>query len=222
MKLFTGPISAFGVKAEMAAIEKDLLVEVELVPFSIAEGYTPKAPEVLRANPKGQVPVLLDDDLSLFDSTQIFEYFEDLRPSPALWPSEAKARARARLAELEVDEVFFPLVTRLFPANRAGVDEADIAAIQEAIATHYARWNAQLSDGRDYLLGPLTYADLALLPCQFLAEALGAGLQPTHAHLHAWRKRMLARPSARPIGRAFEYVKALGLELDAFRDVGPR
>jgi len=47
---------------------------------------------VVRINPKQQVPVLVHGDLEIFDSTQIFEYLEDLVPAPALWPSEARAR----------------------------------------------------------------------------------------------------------------------------------
>jgi len=52
--------------------------------------------------------VLIDEDLELFDSTQIFEYFETVKPEPALWPAEAKARARARLLEHKSDEIYFP------------------------------------------------------------------------------------------------------------------
>ena len=49
-------------------------------------GYSPRHPDVLRVNPKRQVPVLLDGDVELFNSTQIFEYLEDRCPEPALWP----------------------------------------------------------------------------------------------------------------------------------------
>jgi len=51
---------------------------------------------VLRVNPKGQVPVLVHGSLEIFDSTQIFEYLEDLQPTPALWPRDIVERARAR------------------------------------------------------------------------------------------------------------------------------
>jgi glutathione S-transferase len=62
---------------------------------------------VLRINPKRQVPVLIDDGVEIFDSTQIFEYLEDRFPDPPLWPREPAARARARQLELKSDEVFF-------------------------------------------------------------------------------------------------------------------
>ena len=82
----------FGAKAEIAALEKGLDFELIMVPFEMKTLYQPKHPEVLRINPKRQVPVVVDDgpggDLEIFDSTQIFEYFETLKPQPALWPAE--------------------------------------------------------------------------------------------------------------------------------------
>ena len=97
MRLYSGPLSMFGAKAEIAALEKGLDVEVTMVPFHMARLYDPKHPEVERINPKRQVPVLVHGDVELFDSTQIFEYWEDLRPDPPLWPRDvAGRRGRAR------------------------------------------------------------------------------------------------------------------------------
>ena len=86
MKLYSGPLSLFARKVEMALGEKGLAFEREMVPFSQAQGYQPKHPAVLAANPKRQVPVLIDGDLTLFDSTLIFEYLEDAYPEPPLYP----------------------------------------------------------------------------------------------------------------------------------------
>src|ERR1700733_10880340 len=113
MKLYSGPLSMFGAKAEIALHEKGIDVELVMVPFEMKTLYQPKHTEVLRINPKRQVPVLIDGDLELFDSTQIFEYLEDLKPHPTLWPAEPAARARARQLELLSDEVYFPHVIRL-------------------------------------------------------------------------------------------------------------
>jgi len=86
MLLYSGPLSLFSRKVEIALGEKALAFERVMVPFSQAAGYTPKHPAVLAANPKGQVPVLIDGDLTLFDSTLIFEYLEDAYPVPPLYP----------------------------------------------------------------------------------------------------------------------------------------
>lgn len=101
MKLYSGPLSMFGAKAQIAIAEKGAPCEIEMVPFSLQSRYEPKHREVLRVNPKGQVPVLIDDDLEIFDLSQIFEYLEDAFPEPPLWPRESQARAGARLLELK-------------------------------------------------------------------------------------------------------------------------
>jgi glutathione S-transferase len=113
MRLFSGPLSMFGAKAQIAALEKGLDFELVMVPFGADHRYEPKHPDVLRINPKRQVPVLIHGDLEIVDSTQIFEYLEDLRPQPALWPAGTVARARARLLEHKSDEVYFPHIIRL-------------------------------------------------------------------------------------------------------------
>src|ERR687891_2063 len=126
MRLFSGPLSMFGAKAEIAALEKGLDFDLVMVPFE--EKYEPKHPEVLRINPKQQVPVLIHGDLEIFDSTQIFEYFENLQPDPPLWPRERRARARARLLELKSDEVYFPHVIRLMGLQNNRDDPAAVTA----------------------------------------------------------------------------------------------
>jgi glutathione S-transferase len=84
----------FGAKVQIAALEKGLDFDLVMVPYDSKLGYSPKHPEVLRINPKRQVPVLVHGDLEIFDSTQIFEYLEDLQKEPALWPSDLSDRAR--------------------------------------------------------------------------------------------------------------------------------
>ena len=108
LTIYSGPLSMFGAKVQIAALEKRLDFELIMVPYDSHQGYSPKHPEVLRINPKRQVPVLVHGALEIFDSTQIFEYLEDLQPEPPLWPREPAARARARGLEHQSDEVFFP------------------------------------------------------------------------------------------------------------------
>ena len=118
MHLYSGPLSLFGRKAEIALREKRLPYDCTMVPFSQQKGYAPKHKAVLAANPKAQVPVLVDGDLTLYDSTVILEYLEDMYPSPPLYPRGAKAQALCRLAELEAGEVLLT-PTRVY-ARRPG------------------------------------------------------------------------------------------------------
>ncbi len=195
MRIYSGPLSMFGAKAEIAAREKGLNFELIMVPFVSA--YEPKHPEVVRVNPKQQVPVLVHGDLEIFDSTQIFEYLEDLRPIPALWPSDPAARARARLLELKSDEVFFPHIIRLMGLSKS--PDVAAAARQSAFA-YYRETDAILSD-RQFLAGSFSYADIAFYMAQLFAERMGVPLDVTTPALFRWRETMSARPAVRTVVR---------------------
>jgi glutathione S-transferase len=213
MKLYSGPVSMFGAKAEIAVLEKGIDCPREFVPFSLAALYQPRHPVVARANPKEQVPVLVDGDLELYDSTQIFEYLEHAYPEPALWPSEPKARARARLAELESDEVFFPNVVTLMPMQRAQAGDEGVAKAQASIERFYSKTEAVL-EGREYLAGPFTYADIAFFMAQFFATFLGAPPPAGLSNVAGWRGRVGSRESVRKVaGTMAQYLRDQGLSL---------
>ena len=213
IKLYSGPLSMFGAKAEIAVAEKGVACDREFVPFSLATLYEPKHPVVARVNPKGQVPVLVDGDLELYDSTLIFEYLEDRCPEPPLWPRDPVARARARLAELESDEVFFPNVITLMPKARAAAGDEGLRAAHDAIAAFYVRMDERLAAGDHLAGGQFTYADIAFFMAQFFAGFLGAPPPASLGNLVAWRRRVASRPSVRGVVQPMvEYLAGHGLE----------
>jgi glutathione S-transferase len=197
----------FGAKAQIAAREKGIPFELVMVPFEMKTLYAPKHPEVLRVNPKGQVPVLVHSglpgpDLEIFDSTQIFEYLEDLKPEPRLWPADPAGRARARLLELKSDEVYFPHIIRLMGLQATPDDPAAIAA-RSGAADFYAMLDALLGDGRPWLCGAqYTYADIAFFMAQIFGDRMGAPIPATAARLIAWRSRMTERAPVREVAGA--------------------
>jgi glutathione S-transferase len=197
LTLYSGPLSMFGAKAQIAALEKGLDFDLVMVAYDSHQGYTPQHPEVLRINPKRQVPVLVHGDLEIFDSTQIFEYLEDLKPDPALWPRDIRARARARLLELKSDEVYFPHVIRLMGLQR-DIDGADAVAAKAGAAAFCREIDAQLADDQ-FLAGEFTFADIAFYMAQLFGERLGAPLDGSTPKLLAWRARLSARPSFRAV-----------------------
>jgi glutathione S-transferase len=200
MRLYSGPLSMFGAKTEIAALEKGLDIEVIMVPFDMDRLYEPKHPDVLRVNPKRQVPVLIHGAVEIFDSTQIFEYFEELKPDPPLWPRGPKARAQARLTELKSDEVFFPPIIRLMGLQDRLDDPAAVAA-REASALYYVEMERRLAQG-DYLAGSYSYADIAFYMAQLFAARMGAPMTDATPKLLAWRERLSERPAIRQVAGA--------------------
>ena len=203
MKLYSGPLSLFSRKVEIALYEKGIDFERIEVDFTQTEGYQPRHPAVLAANPKRQVPVLVDGDLTLFDSTVILEYLEDAFPVPALYPAGAADRARCRLVELDADEILFADVARLLyrtepPQAAAARQEARRAEGQrgeDGIRRHYARLDKQLGVN-DFFCGEFTAADIGMFTTVHYAVRLnGPALDPYPA-LASWYRRIAERPSA--------------------------
>ena len=215
MILYSGPLSMFGAKAQIAALEKDLPVEVVMVPFTDDHRYEPKHSDVLRVNPKRQVPVLLAGRVEIFDSTQIFEYFEDLKPEPPLWPRNPDDRAEARLRELWSDEVFFPPVIRLMGLQDRITEAPALQAIDE-IERRYAELESVL-EGRTWLAGPYTFADIAFFMAQLFAARMSAPMTAATPLLMAWRERAAARPAVSAVLRQFkDRLTRMGLRIPDF------
>jgi glutathione S-transferase len=194
IKIYSAPLSMFGAKVVIAAREKYIDFELFMVPYDRSAGYSPKHPEVIRINPKQQVPVLKHGRVEIFDSTQIFEYLEDLKPSPALWPCAIAARANARLLEHKSDEVYFTQVIRLMSLQDALESDAAADAISRCLC-FYENLEAEI-DG-EYLQSDFSYADIAFLTAQFFGERMGAKMSVSTPKLYAWRERMHQRNSVR-------------------------
>jgi len=199
VQLYSGPLSLFTAKVRVALDEKRLAYERIDVGWSLATRYEPHHPEVVARNPKKQVPVLVDGDVTVYDSTQIFEYLEDRYPDPPLYPRDVAGRARCRRLEAAADEIFFPHVWDLidgafYPAGAGGRDEARIATARSRIAEHLAGLDAELA-GRAWLCDAFSVADIAY--GIFVRAAAGIGSPPPAelAAVGAWYERLLARPA---------------------------
>ena len=215
LTLYSGPLSMFGAKVQIAAIEKGLDFELVMVPFEMKRLYQPRHPEVARINPKQQVPVLVHGELEIFDSTQIFEYLEELQPEPPLWPSGRVAKARARLLEHQSDEVYFPPIIRLMSLQDQPLDPVAVAA-REASANYYRKMDDLLAD-HDHLAGPFSFADIAFYMAQLFGERMGAAMDAGTPRLLAWRERMSQRPAVRQVAGAMAaYLLSQNRPLPAF------
>lgn len=193
MKLLSGPLSMYGAKTQIAVAEKGVECDVEMVPFSLKDRYSPTHPDVERLNPKRQVPVLMDGPVEIFDSTQIFEYLEHKFPEPALWPAGIEERAYARLMELKADEIFFFNFNALIRAGgNTRLPEAQVAAAN--MAAFYRELDGLLAS-RDYIVRSYSYADIAWFCASWFASFLGGAPDPTLRRLAAWRARMMNRPA---------------------------
>lgn len=213
--LYSAPLSMFGAKVQIAALEKGLEFDLVMVPYDSHLGYSPKHPEVVRVNPKGQVPVLIHGDLEIFDSTQIFEYLEDLQPTPALWPRDTVDRARARRMEHQSDEVYFPHIIRLMGLQNNLGDAVAVSSIQAATA-YYAEMDKLLAD-RTWLAGRYSFADISFYMAALFGERQSAPVTVATPRLLEWRERMTKRPAVGSVVEAMgNWLRAAARPVPAF------
>ena len=96
LTLLEHPLSSYAQKVKIALREKRVAFTAE-IPVDLGSGSavgTFKA-----ANPRAEVPVLVDGVTQIFNSTVIMEYIEERWPEPPLLPRDPAARAFARITE---------------------------------------------------------------------------------------------------------------------------
>jgi glutathione S-transferase len=148
-------------------------------------------------NPRAEVPALIDDDFSLYDSTVICEYLEDRYPLPPLYPADAPLRAKCRLiedlADTQLDAAMYAVA--LVEMGRAEHHAEMHDAAARDITRLYNDLEAQLGT-EDFFCGTYSLADIAVAPHVMAASFLGFALDSArHARLLAWFERVQARPA---------------------------
>jgi glutathione S-transferase len=196
MKLYDFLPCPFGQKVRIVLAEKSLTYE--LIQIDLAQGDQ-RRPEFQRLNPFARVPVLVDEDTTVYDSTIIIEYLEDEYPEPPVLPTigSSALRARARLFEDFADTSFTPQVGQLMAEMARAEGERDQARLQRLhrlIERALDYLNHELT-GQQFLAGDFSVADISFVPRLLVLGGLGIEAGNNRPNVDAWIKRMLERPS---------------------------
>jgi glutathione S-transferase len=150
--------------------------------------------EAFRAfSPNGRVPCLHDGDAVVWDSLAIAEYLAERHP--AVWPSDAAARAWARCASAEMHSGFGALRQQCSMSCGLRIRLHEIGA---ELAADVARIDELWSEGLGRFGGPFlagarfTAVDAFYAPVAFRVQTYGLALGPAAA---AYVDRLLALPS---------------------------
>ena len=201
LTLYSGPLSLYSKKVELALHEKGIAFERIVAPFTQDGGYSPRLPAVVAANPKAQVPVLVDGDLTIWDSTVILEYLEDAHPVPPLFPSSAVERARCRILDVFADEVMIVPIRDLMHRTASRPDPARWSAAEERAAKAEATLDGMFADldgrlsGQTCFCGSLSVADISVFMAVLYALRLGGPPIDRHLELRRWFKELSSRPA---------------------------
>jgi glutathione S-transferase len=164
-----------------------------------------KAPEFMKKNSLGQVPMLeLDDGTCISESLAICRYFEALHPEPPLFGKTALEQA---MIEMWIKRAEFRLWN---PMGQVWINAdprtavvnpnqfKDYGEFSKKVLTNAMRWlDGELGDGRTFLAGEkFSMADIVLLCGLDFAKFINMDMPEDAANLRAWYGRVSARPSA--------------------------
>jgi glutathione S-transferase len=198
MKLYNGNFSPNALRTR--AVIYELGIAIETIEVDLRKGDN-RTPEYLKLNPNGKVPVLVDGDLTIWESRAINAYLATKYPEKGLYPDDAAKRAI-------IDQWSYWQAIHLGPAmqriawervqkaafGRGESDEAVVAAEMKNAEQFLEVFEKGLADGRDWIAGDLSIADFALASTFMHRVAAGISLAK-HPKVDAWIRRMEKRPS---------------------------
>ena len=178
-------------------IAEELGLAYEHVPVEIDEAGA-RAPEFLRLNPNGRLPLIADGDFVLSESLAITLYLAKKYSHGTLYPAALEGEARAwqwsfwAVAEVDRGVNIWSLhAVRLPPGERNAALRNEALTV---LAAPFHVLDVAVSQN-PYLLGPeFTVADLNV--AAVISRAVDMDLSPW-PHLKNWLMRCLNRPAAR-------------------------
>jgi glutathione S-transferase len=198
IKLYDFPQSPNCQKVKLVLAEKDLSYETVFVDLM---NNAQRSADFLRLNPYGKVPVLIDEDEVIYDSTIINEYLDDEYPHPPLMPTGSDERARARLFEDFADNSFIPQTNVLATELSKAADQIDQEQIQRyrSDLVRVLEFLDRHLEGKEYLVQEFSLADVAFVPRLLVLAPLGVTVPESLTNVMAWIERLGQRPSVQKL-----------------------
>jgi glutathione S-transferase len=150
--------------------------------------------KILDVSKAGKVPILIDGDVTVWDSLAIIEYVAEKFPDRNLWPADRAARARARAVSAEMHSGFVALRNEcgmnlhrpVGPVTLSQDARDNIARVQEI-------WSDCLTrHGGPFLFGAFGAADAMYAPVVHRFRTYAIAVTPT---VRAYMEAMQGLPA---------------------------
>ncbi|KRG68783.1 glutathione S-transferase family protein [Pseudoxanthomonas dokdonensis] len=190
--------------------------------------------EFSRISPLRRIPVLIDGELVLNDSTVICEYLQDAHPQAPVYPADPRQRARvrwleeycdSRLGEVIIRRMFFEKGLKRFLFNQS-TDEAVFAKARDRELPQALDYLQSQLPEQGWITGDLSMADITIASffrnASFVRYQVDAQRWPRVAVLlqRAWAlpaferlARIEERIARTPLPQQREVLTELGVDL---------
>jgi len=184
MVLFSGTTCPFSHRCRFVLFEKGMDFEIRDVDLF----HKPEDISVM--NPYGQVPILVERDLILYESNIINEYIDERFPHPQLMPADPVQRARARLLLLNFERELFVHVEALEKQDAKKIDKARIL-----VRDRLSQLSPVVTKNKFMLGEDFSMIDVALAPLLWRLDYYGIELPKTAAPVQKYAERIFSRPA---------------------------
>ena len=197
IRIIGNHVSPYARKVFLSLDHKGVEYEVDpIVPFFGGDQFT-------KLNPLRRIPVLIDGDLVIPDSTVICEYLDDRYPEKPLYPGDPADRARARwLEEFADSRLGDVMIWKLFFQRnvkprvwKQETDEAVVAQVLTQDLPEVMDWLESQAPMDGFVFGEIGMTDLTF--ASFFRNAALAGWSPDAARwprVAAWIDHVTATP----------------------------
>jgi glutathione S-transferase len=184
-----------------------LVLRANNIPFDeifipLYTGDTDKQ-RILDITRSGKVPVLVDGDITVWDSLAIIEYLAERFPQARLWPEDRASRAQARSVSAEMHSGFMALRNEcgmnlhrpIKPVALSDDARANIARVQQI----WSECRARYGESGPFLFGAFGGADAMFAPVVHRFRTYAIEVTPVVAD---YMNTMMAQPAFQEWTRA--------------------
>ncbi len=184
--LYSGTSCPFSHRCRLVLFEKGMDFEVKDIDLFN------KPEDVAAMNPYGQVPILVERDLILYESGIINEYIDERFPHPQLMPSDPVPKARIRLFLLNFEKELFCHVQTL-ENNKGNLSEENIKNAKNMIRDRLVQLSPIFFKNK-YMMGEeFTMLDIVIAPLLWRLDHYGIVMPKTASSLLKYAERLFSR-----------------------------
>jgi RNA polymerase-associated protein len=182
MTIFSSPTCAISHCARLVIHEKGVVADIEY--------YDPNEPPetLLKLNPTGASPTLIERDLVLYDSRIIMEYLDERFPHPPLHQMDPVSRAIARMLIKRIDQDWYHLLDEMLHSGEKKSARAKKRLKESLIST------APVFAAKPYFMNDeYSLVDCALAPLLWRLPSLGIDLGLLDRNISHYANQIFSR-----------------------------
>jgi stringent starvation protein A len=189
MVLYSGTTCPFSQRCRFVLFEKGMDFEIRDVDL-----YN-KPEDISIMNPYGQVPILVERDLILYESNIINEYIDERFPHPQLMPADPVMRARARLFLFNFERELFIHVQQLERRDHNKDSGRLMDKARQQIRDRLTQLTPIFMKNKFMLGDDFSMLDVAIAPLLWRLDHYAIEMPKSAAPLMKYAERIFSRPA---------------------------